>query len=272
MRRLTTVAFAAAAAFVSTAAFAADMGPPILRASTPVVQPVESGGWYLRGDIGLGTQTARGWQYNPNPPMGITDATYQHSLSSTMFVGAGIGYVFNSWFRVDGTLEYRSGGRFIGRDILNGPGGSYENVLHSNMSSVVALINGYVDLGTWWGITPYVGAGLGYAYNRLSPTFDTGVVVGVGASSGVINGGSMGSFAWALMAGLAWDVTASTKIELGYRYMSLGNFRSGAPCGLCTTAVNNYEIRQVTAHDIRLGLRYAFGGSSPAPAPIVARY
>ncbi len=271
MRRLSTVALAAAAALVSTASLAADMPPPVLRGAVPVVQPVENGGWYLRGDIGLGTQTARGWQYSPNPPTGITTATYQHSLSSTMFLGAGIGYAFNSWFRADATIEYRSGGRFIGRDILIGPP-SYENVLHSNMSSVVALINGYIDLGTWWGITPYVGAGVGYAHNRLSPTFDTGVVIGVGASSGVINGGSSGSLAWALMAGLAWDVSASTKIEFGYRYLNLGNFRSGAPCPTCTTAVDNYEIRQVTAHDIRLGLRYAFGGSSPAPAPVVARY
>ncbi|WP_439574431.1 outer membrane protein [Phreatobacter sp.] len=270
MRRLQYLAFAAATLFLTPAVQAADM-PPVLRASAPTVEPAASGGWYLRGDIGLGTQRARDWHYNPNPPLGITDTTYQHSLSSTMFIGAGIGYAFNSWFRVDGTLEYRSGGRFIGRDVLSGPGGAYENVLHSNMSSVVALLNGYIDLGTWWGITPYVGAGVGYAWNRLSPTFDTGVVVGVGASSGMINAGTMGNFAWALMAGLAWDVTPSTKIELGYRYMQTGHFRSGAPCPLCTTAVVNYQVRNVNAHDLRIGLRYAFGGG-PAAAPIVARY
>lgn len=272
MRRLISLAFAATAAFAATSANAADMAPPMLRQSIPAVQPADNGGWYLRGDVGLGTQTARRWQYNPNPPGGITQATYQHSLSSTMFIGAGIGYAFNSWFRVDATLEYRSGGRFVGRDILTGPQ-SYENILHSNLSSTVALLNGYIDLGTWWGITPYVGGGVGYAHNRLSPTFDTGVVVGVGASSGVINGGSNGAFAWALMAGLAWDVSANTKVEIGYRYLNLGNFRSGAPCPLCTTAVQNYEIREVTSHDIRLGLRYAFGGSTPiSPVPVVARY
>ena len=52
MRRLSPVALAAAAALTSTAALAADMAPPVLRGTAPVVQPAESGGWYLRGDIG----------------------------------------------------------------------------------------------------------------------------------------------------------------------------------------------------------------------------
>jgi opacity protein-like surface antigen len=271
MRRLSLLALAGFAAIAFTqVADAADMGSPVIRG--PVVEaPVDEGGWYLRGDIGLGTQTAKRWQYNPNPPLGITNATYQHSLSSTMFIGAGIGYAFNSWFRADMTVEYRSGGRFTGRDILVGAQ-SYENVLNGNMSSLVGLVNGYVDLGKWWGITPYVGAGVGYAQNRLGATFDTGVVVGVGASSGVINGGTTGGFAWALMAGMAWDVSASTKVELGYRYLNLGTFRSGAPCPTCTTAVQNYEIKDVVAHDIRIGLRYNLSTPPMAATPVVARY
>ena len=271
MRRLSLLALAGLAA-VATAqvAQAADMGSPVIPSAPQIEMPSE-GGWYLRGDIGLSSQSAKRWQYNPNPPLGIDNASYQHTLSSTAFIGAGIGYAFNSWFRADMTIEYRTGGRFTGRDVLIGPQ-SYENVLTSNMSSIVGMVNGYVDLGKWWGITPYIGAGVGYAQNRMSTTIDTGVVVGVGASSGVINGAATGGFAWALMAGMAWDVSPSTKVELGYRYMNLGNFRSGAPCPTCTTAVQNYEIRDVVAHDVRLGLRYNLSTPPIAAAPIVARY
>ena len=60
MRRLISLAFAATAAFVATAATAADMAPPVLRESIPAVQPVDNGGWYLRGDVGLGDQHAPG--------------------------------------------------------------------------------------------------------------------------------------------------------------------------------------------------------------------
>jgi opacity protein-like surface antigen len=137
MRRLSTLALVGLATFAfARAGQAADMGAPVIRG--PVVEtPADNGGWYLRGDIGLGTQTAKRWQYNPNPPLGITSATYQQSLSSTMFIGAGIGYAFNSWFRADATIEYRSGGRFTGRDILTGVQ-SYENTLTSNLTSKVA--------------------------------------------------------------------------------------------------------------------------------------
>ena len=39
------------------------------------------------------------------------------------------------------------------------------------VSSAVFLANGYVDIGTWWGVTPFVGAGVGGAAtsSRLSP-------------------------------------------------------------------------------------------------------
>ena len=35
------------------------------------------------------------------------------------------------------------------------------------------MFNGYADLGTWSGVTPYVGAGVGFAYNKLSGFTDT---------------------------------------------------------------------------------------------------
>jgi opacity protein-like surface antigen len=36
------------------------------------------------------------------------------------------------------------------------------------LESTSGLVNGYLDLGNWSGITPYVGAGIGAAMNRLS--------------------------------------------------------------------------------------------------------
>jgi hypothetical protein len=33
--------------------------------------------------------------------------------------------------------------------------------MQGNISSAVFLANGYVDLGTWWCFTPFIGAGVG---------------------------------------------------------------------------------------------------------------
>ena len=34
-------------------------------------------------------------------------------------------------------------------------------------SEWVVMANAYVDLGTWWCITPFIGAGVGGSYNKL---------------------------------------------------------------------------------------------------------
>src|SRR6185437_8650685 len=46
---------------------------------------------------------------------------------------------------------------------------------HGTVQSSVFLANGYVDLGSWYGITPFVGAGVGVAYNRFGTIFDNSV-------------------------------------------------------------------------------------------------
>src|ERR1700742_356239 len=60
---VTKLALAGATALVSTAAFAADLpsprGPYIV--NDPVA--VEAGGWYLRGDVGVGVQTFSNYNF-----------------------------------------------------------------------------------------------------------------------------------------------------------------------------------------------------------------
>ena len=86
----------------------------------------------------------------------------------------GVGYQFNNWFRVDVTGEYRGGSHFQSLYVLNesaniGTGNPTQiaDFYRGDISSWVGLFNGYVDLGTWYGITPYVGAGVGLAWNKL---------------------------------------------------------------------------------------------------------
>ena len=34
----------------------------------------------------------------------------------------------------------------------------FADFYHGNITSVLGMVNGYVDVGTWYGITPYFGA------------------------------------------------------------------------------------------------------------------
>ena len=84
------------------------------------------------------------------------------------------------------------------------------------------------------------------------------------------------SFAWALHAGLGYDVTPNFKVELAYRYMHLGDMRTGAINCFCGATYSPLRIKGLEAHEIKLGMRWLLN-APPAPiamaeAPLVRKY
>ncbi len=219
---------------------AADLPPaPRLPAPTPVVE--DFGGWYLRGDVGAGINTtAPDLQTIPDPvaagvASGLLSTQASQAFNNTTLspfglIDAGVGYAFNPWFRMDGTLEYRGGATLQSLATLTDPaspayGGplQFGDFYRGSVSSVVGLVNAYANLGTYWGISPFVGAGLGFADNTTSGFTDQGQVTSYYGSSpltGYFSNGSKTSFAWALMAGFDFAVTPNLRLELGYRYLN----------------------------------------------------
>ena len=86
------------------------------------------------------------------------------------------------------------------------------------------LLNGYVDVGTWHGITPFLGAGVGAANVKISNFTDIGV-----ANDSVAFGDDHDewNFAWAVYAGLGFEVTEAFTVELAYRYLDIGDGEIG---------------------------------------------
>ena len=124
-------------------------------------------------------------------------------------------------------------------------------------SEWVGLVNGYVDVGTWHGITPFLGAGVGAANVEISNFTDISP-----ANDSVAFGDDHDdwSFAWAVYAGLGFEVTEAFTVELAYRYLDMGDGESG---DLVTfDGVNNVDnpmrFNGITSHDVKLGVRYTF--------------
>lgn len=256
------IAGIAATAVMAGAAQAADM--PMMMAPAPVVVEQFSG-WYLRGDIGMTNQRVKELT-SPDPAWPMVTVV-QKEFDSSMFGGLGIGYQFNDWFRVDFTGEYRGRSNFRGLDIWNGGGGA--NDYYGSKSEWLFLANAYVDLGTWWSVTPFVGAGIGYSRNTISNFRD----VGVNGSLAYADSNSQGEFAWALHAGLAYKVNRNFTAEFAYRYTHLGDFQSGDLIGY--NGVNNFYnpimFNNVYSHDFKLGLRWNLSPTETfAPAPVYA--
>src|SRR5208282_5842127 len=110
----------------------------------------------------------------------------------------------------------------------------------ASVSSAVFLANGYVDLGTWYGVTPFLGAGIGTSYNMLHGLTDVGLE-NVGAY-GIAPDRDTARLAWALMAGFSYSLTSNLKLELGYRYLDMGSVASnGIVCNLtCNTESQSF--------------------------------
>ncbi len=242
-----------AAALVSTAALAADMPqPPPYQPVVVVAQP--EGAWYLRGDIGIGVTNQFDITYEPSPPdVGNGFAFDQHSWADTAFFDVGAGYEWNNWLRFDFTAGYRNRTQVNARGIYNpatGQGDSYQGYLRS----WIFLANAYIDLGTWDCLTPFIGAGVGGAYNQMADLVDQGIgTTGAGFGRNSTNW----SPAYAFYAGLDYDVTKNFIVELSYRYLNYGSVTDTVDCvGGCSP--DSYKFSNLSSNDFMLGMRWRF--------------
>ncbi|WP_237154486.1 outer membrane protein [Oryzibacter oryziterrae] len=248
------------------AVHAADMpyDPPVIEAPEPM--PLTStGGWYLRGDIGYKYYNApkasiSNPQFGNDTFVGHT-AMWDEGLRGAFDVGIGAGYQFNDYLRADVTLDYETPAKFDGNLYCPGgcpdgaPNGSNNlgySIESAKITSWSALANVYADLAHMNGFTPYIGAGAGISYLETS---------GIQSDSnpGVkYPGAGKTNFAWALMAGVSYALTDQLSLDLGYRYLNLGDAQSGVIEDGVTDNPHSARLKydNIDAHEVRLGVRY----------------
>jgi opacity protein-like surface antigen len=273
MRTVKLIVAAGAASMLSSMAFAADMAiaPPPMQYAPPPVE--DFGGWYLRGDIGFSNQRVD--RLNNALDAGNTTSVQNNSFNTAGIFGVGAGYKFNNWFRADVTGEYRGNSQFYGTDAITYPGGVGTDTYHATKSEWVVLANAYVDLGTWWCMTPFIGAGVGGARVSINNFTDQSIANnGDGALPGLASGAntSKWNLAWALHAGVAYKVSPNFTIELAYRYLDMGDGLTGDLQTFDgTNNINNpMTFKNITSHDLKLGLRWDLS-NPPVYAPPLIR-
>lgn len=247
-------------------AFAAD---ELIDAPEISISSAETGsaGFYVRGDLGYS-----GWVQEGDPGLRLLDAgrgttdtaSFDDARFGKPFSGTlGVGYQFNEMIRADVTGDYFDG-RFDGSGTASspcsgeGPGTSCAGSIRANYTAIGVMANGYVDIGTLAGFTPYVGAGLGVTHLRWTDiSATTSCVAGAGACSGAgavtqsFNGDSSWRLTYALMAGVSYDITERLKLDFGYRFSQIADgdiFGSRDTDGLDDG---------LGRHEIRAGLRLA---------------
>ena len=253
-------AFAGLATLAASAANAADMPQMMPPMPMPPVEEVVAG-WYLRGDIGMTNQEFSGlFQRLYNTP-GTSVEQVGQGWDSAPFAGLGLGFKWNEWLRFDVTGEYRGKATFHGSDNVVFTGGQGVDNYSGSKSEWVFLANAYVDLGSWYGFTPYIGAGVGGAYVTIHGFRDDGVIYQSGVLTNSVvfaEDNSKWNFAWAVHAGLTYRVTPSMNIDFGYRYISLGTGETGPTRAFDGSFSNGgpFFFNDIHSHDFKLGVRW----------------
>jgi opacity protein-like surface antigen len=234
----TTPAVAAMVLALGAAANAADMPrfpsalPPL--ETPPLLVDEFSSGWYLRGDIG--------YRFNNDvdkvESLGLTPSVHDARLKDSWAIGGGFGYKWE-WLRSDLTVDYGAKAKF------SADSGLQANDFKAKIDNVTGLLNVYGDLGTWWGFTPYIGAGLGATRLEVSDF--------VVASSGVADAGrsDQWNFAWAYMAGISYRLSGNFHIDVGYRHVNMGDVTSGKD-----SLENQIKFKKLSTDEVRIGFRY----------------
>ena len=293
---LTTVAAIGAWSSLVTGANAADIiEEPIYVAPPPPPPPVQTSGWYLRGDVGYNFKSKSDGHYDfynvgfGNNGIDNTEHYDSITLKNSANFGVGVGYRVNGYFRTDLTVDYfRTGvegsskcGYLVEIGYLLDPTNNncrYNDSSHASVWTTMA--NAYVDIGTYGRITPYIGAGLGFAHVKYDD-MDNEISCGGGSCNGfpVYKGSHPGESSWrfasSLMAGASIDITHQLKFDAGYKYTRIaegdayGYDKADSAAGASGVQGKDHGF---DIHTVRAGLRYEFGGSGigkgKEPAPL----
>ena len=220
------------AGFASGSASAADM-PQFGSEPAPVQEFVS--GWYLRGDIGWRSDTKIG-DIVANPSIYTYALPTNAKLDNIAMFGIGAGYKWN-WLRLDVTSDYGGRAKFKGDY-------NYPNEFTGQFDTWTMLANAYIDLGTWGGFTPYVGAGAGFVTFRASDYVSP-------QGTETTNHQTRTDFAWAYMAGVAWCFAPKWMVDFSYRRLNYGDLTFNPPLA------NPLTLKDLSANEFRIGIRYA---------------
>ncbi len=248
----------------------ADFGQPYPGLAPPREEMVEfATNWYVRGDLAYAQETFP--KISPDPTFGSSP-----SVLNTYSAGVGIGYKVNHWFRTDLILDYRSIIHAVGSgatpcqvvlpSVITGLPTIGPDTCAGHFDTEIRrwdlLANGYLDLGTWDGFTPYIGAGAGVTWAQINQSVNFTLGNGLPCQATCAIGGNVFAdfdrrqsntnykFAWALMAGVAIAMTDHAQLDIGYRYLDLGSFT-----GL-SSVTGTSVTQRVRANEVRAGVRY----------------
>lgn len=238
--------------------------------------PVYKPAYYFRADAGIGLGDATGGNESgtefgvaATPPLslGFSDSWKTEDFDNNGTLGVGVGAYFGNSWRGDLTAEYRTEGnlKFSGsREFLDNA-----DTIRVTVGDYTAyrgglfMANAYRDFSRMGSFTPYLGAGLGFAWSTLERSHNstearcadvcTGTFVNERSDSGT---GSEEVVQFAAMASLGTTYHYSDTVALDFNYRFL--YIDGAEVSVQghRDQVSTVSIDETFDHQLRAGLRF----------------
>lgn len=257
----------------------------------PVPIPIYQPGYYFRLDAGLGfgdnpSASEQGLVYGRDGRRTFGSEKFGVDADFEDFVtlGVGVGAYFGGGWRGDITGEYRSQAKVkINGEreyySIDGAGDINGQVLadvrdETTLRGGIFLANLYYDVpysrSSWF--KPYVGAGLGFAWNELkrnhftdlySRNCTTGPLdcpgnFALNSQDEVQDKTHTVSFAAQITTGFVYDITDGTSLDFNYRFLYLGGMDQGFEVEGNRRFGGNTKVSidDTYEHQIRAGLRF----------------
>lgn len=262
--------------------------PAAVPVPAPVPVPQSAASWYLRADIGIGfadnasiTESGHLFGTTDSPgltgptPFGTSPSWFSSDFKTFVSGGIGAGYNWGRGFRTDLTAEARTPGKADGigsysytkYEFVAGPPIAYQPAVpagtitgtyrdHTEVDTKLFMANAYYDIANLRGLTPYVGAGIGFTYNRItrdSTLTETDSSTGASTVSTFGRNADTFGIAIAAMAGISYELTPSILLDVNYRYLWLQGNSIDLAQGASTSRVT---IGDLGEHALRTGLRF----------------
>ncbi len=218
----------------------------------------------------------KGWGSSLGESISHSKGKTDHTFGGAFAIGADLEPTLDVPLRVE--LEYgvtsrgsaKTGGEYV---IDDGAGAFIAGEVNGKqkVDAQTLMFNVYFDIPTETRFSPYITAGLGMAFLNGKSSFDFATAEGIYDTQGdvisVIDSGS-GSTGHSTRTNLAWNVGAGVGVELaddlfldaGYRFVSLGTFKSKTynGSGNFRGLHANTKTSSLYDHQISVGLRWEF--------------
>ncbi|MEK0084147.1 outer membrane protein [Benzoatithermus flavus] len=202
----------------------------VLLLSAPAWAEVNTG-VYVEGQVG--------YSFPESVDAGVGGIDGDIDLEEAPVFGGAIGYRFTyARLELNGSYRKYDVDKVHAEGLRSGGDGE--------ATSVVGLVNLFIDPDLGLPVHPFVGGGVGAAY----------VEVDTGNDSPLEVDDEAGAFAWNLSAGLTWDITPSVALSASYRYLRLAGTDFSAD--LAGIDIGDVDVDDVVSHEVLLGLRYTF--------------